>query len=345
MTQFIVHVGPHKTGTTYLQECFVQNRARLAERGIHYPVTWGPITHHALYEALRTIPNPKLETQFAALHAARHATVLLSAEGLGGLPEPSVAYFRALVGDGNPLRCIYYVRAWSELLPSHWRELVKSGETGTLPEYLYKRLHNPVVSFFVNFGVGLRNWVTHFGPDAIGLVSYNRLVDLKVDLFKHFAEQFLDWPDPPDPPLAAANVSPGMADIEAIRAIAALERMRTGSALAHKYAGALAVGYMRRKAELLTPALAGSLERHATSLFINEGIPALTALHRDLMAEFGRALVPPRLPNYFFRPRRAEIGYIHSDWLLAEGVLRDLNSIRQALRTDVEAAGRRADGP
>lgn len=345
MTQFIVHVGPHKTGSTYLQECFAHLRPQLAERGIHFPTVWGHAAHHALTDGLRTIPNPRLEAEFAALHAGRHATVLISVEGLTGLPDASVAYFQSLIGAGHSLRCIFYARAWGDILPSHWKESVKGGDSMTLPEYLFRRLHNPVVSFFVNFGVGLRIWAKYFGAEAISIVAYNQVVALKLDLFAHFAERFLGWRDPPKLELAASNVSPGTTDIEAIRAVAALERLRSGRVLPHAYAGALATQFMRRKAELVTPPVATALAQHTTRLFINEGMPALTALHKDLMAEFGKGLVPPRLPNYFFRPRRAEIPYVHSDWLLEAGVLDAVRAIQQTLRGEVEADGRRADGP
>jgi hypothetical protein len=345
MTQFIVHVGPHKTGSTYLQECFAQLRPQLAERGIHFPTTWGPVAHHALSDALSTVPNPKLEAQFAALHAARHATVLISAEGLTGLPDASIAYFRSLIGAEHKLRCIFYARAWGDILPSHWKESVKGGDSMTLPEYLFRRLHNPVVSFFVNFGVGLRIWARYFGPGAISIVAYNQLVALRLDLFRHFADRFLGWPDPPALDVAATNVSPGTTDIEAIRAVAALERLRAGRVLPHRYAGALATQYMKRRAELVTPTVAAALEGHTGRLFVNEGMPALAALHKELMAEFGAALVPPRLPNFFFRPRRAEILYVTPDWLLEAGVLDELRAIQRTLRAEVEAAGRRADGP
>ena len=40
MTRFIIHIGPHKTGSTYLQNHLTQNRAALIGRGIYYPREW-----------------------------------------------------------------------------------------------------------------------------------------------------------------------------------------------------------------------------------------------------------------------------------------------------------------
>jgi hypothetical protein len=343
VTQFIIHVGPHKTGTTYLQEAFVQARPQLAGRGIHYPTTWGPSAHHALYERLRAFPNPKLEAEFAALHAARHPTVLISVEGLAGLPEPAVAYLRGLIGPDNRVTVVYYVRTWADLLPSHWKESIKVGETDTLPEYLYRQLQNPAGSSYINFAVGLRIWAGQFGADAIRLTAYNLVIDAKRDLFQHFAQQFLGWRDAPAPALPPANVSPGVADIEVIRAVSALEQMQAGPALPRTYVPALAACYLRRRAELVTPEFGKALADHTTRIPINESGPALIALHRALMAEFKEALVPPRLPNFFFRPRRAEVPYVHPNWLLAPGVAGQLKAIQEAVRIEVEASRRRGN--
>jgi hypothetical protein len=342
VTRFIIHVGPHKTGTSYLQEAFALCRGQLADRGIHYPTIWGHAAHHALYDRLRSIPNQTLEAEFAELHAARHPAVLISVEGLTSLPEPAIVYLGKLIGRENPVSAVYYVRAWADILPSHWKEAIKGGGTETLPEYLYNRLQNPTNSFFVNFGVGLRIWARQFGEDAIKLAAYDQLVATKRDLFEHFARQFLDWPNPPELELPPANVSPGPAEIEAIRAIAILERMRLGRALPRIYAQRLANRYMERKAELVPEAVRTALDEHRASLFISETGPALAALHRALFTEFSYALVQPRLANFFFRPRRAEISYVHPNWLLSRGVLDQLREIQETLRTEMEAVRRRA---
>ena len=37
---FILHIGPHKTGTTYLQLSFKAQRSGMEARGILYPAKW-----------------------------------------------------------------------------------------------------------------------------------------------------------------------------------------------------------------------------------------------------------------------------------------------------------------
>ena len=118
--RFVIHVGPHKTGTTYLQEGFVRMRGALAGRGVHFPAWWGPVAQYDLLEKLRAPPNAEAEAQFAELRAAGHQTVLISVEGLLALPRPGVAYLRHLTGDAE-VTVVFYTRSWADLLPSTWQ--------------------------------------------------------------------------------------------------------------------------------------------------------------------------------------------------------------------------------
>jgi hypothetical protein len=51
MAKVVLHVGAHKTGTTYLQNLFHHNRVRLAKVGVHYPNIGPNTAHHALARA------------------------------------------------------------------------------------------------------------------------------------------------------------------------------------------------------------------------------------------------------------------------------------------------------
>ncbi len=136
MTRFILHVGPHKTGTSYLQEAFVRTRPLLAERGVLYPATWGRTAHHGLPELLRGGADLRLKRQFAELCMSGYPVVLISVEGLATLPRPAVERLQTLIGPGNPVRIVFYARSWADRLPSHWKQATREGATQSLPEYL-----------------------------------------------------------------------------------------------------------------------------------------------------------------------------------------------------------------
>lgn len=331
MTQFIIHAGPHKTGTSYLQEAFAATRPLLAERGVLYPTTWGMRAHHILHDMLLKVPNPLLEDQFAEMRASGQPIVLISVEGLTTLPAATVAYLRTLVGAGNSVRIVFYARSWADILPSHWKQAVKGGETQTLNEYLYARGVNPRGSFFVNFGIGLRNYAQVFGANAISIVSYDSVLAAKLDLFRHFAATFLDWRDPPHIDLGAVNVSPGMMDTEILRALNSLEQSQRGTPLGRMEAVEMADRFLPRAPQWVSPALRQAMAANIGKALVNEGSNLLTSLHMQLFEEFGRALVQPHPPGAFFSPKRAEIPYIHRDYMLRRGVVEELWDIHRKL--------------
>jgi hypothetical protein len=324
MTEFILHAGPHKTGTSYLQEAFAATRPLLAERGVLYPTTWGMRAHHLLHDMLQTIPNRLLEDQFAEMRASGQPVVLISVEGLTTLPAATVAYLRTLIGPGNTVRVVFYARSWADILPSHWKQAIKAGDTQTLVEYLYARGINPRGSFFVNFGTGLRHYATVFGAHAISIVSYDTVLAAKLDLFEHFAATFLDWRDPPRLDLGGVNVSPGLLDTEILRALNSIERSRRGTPLGRGEAVAMADRYLLHAPQLVTPLLRQAMAANVGKALVNEGSNLLTSLHMQLFNEFGRALVQPHPPGVFFAPKRAELPYVHRDYMLCPGVVDEL---------------------
>ena len=336
MTQFILHVGPHKTGTSYLQEAFAATRPLLAERGVLYPTTWGMRAHHILCDELQTVPNPRLERQFAELRDSGQPVVLISVEGLTTLPEETVAYLRTLIGDRCSVRVVFHARSWGDILPSHWKQAVRGGETQTLLEYLYARGINPAGSFFVNFGIGLRRYANVFGGGSISVVSYDSVLAARLDLFEHFAATFLDWPDPPPLDLGPVNVSASTVDTEVIRVLNTMERVRRGRPPERLDAVAMADAYLRRAPDYAGSALTRAFAAHTAHATVNETGIILSALHRQLFSEFGHALVPPNPKTVFFPPRRADIPYVHHDYLLMPGVVDVLRDIHRQVRGDLE---------
>jgi hypothetical protein len=201
---------------------------------------------------------------------------------------------------------------------------------------LYQRLAQPAGSLLVNFGAGLRSCAEVFGPQALAIVSYDQVMANyattgRRDLFAHFAATFLDWPDPPKLDLPHVNVSPDAGDIEVIRAVNSLEQARRGQPPGRAEAAALSGLYLRRAGELAGPDLRAALAAHMTTALLNEDSVQLAALHRQLYAEFGHAMVEPQSHGVFFAPRRAEIRYVHRDYLLTPGVAEALHDIHRSL--------------
>ena len=91
MTRTVLHVGPHKTGTTYLQQSLALNREKLLAAGIYYPselvgqdITW---CHVGLVEALKKNDRDSLIEAIERFQAPDHDVVVLSRHPTGTDPS------------------------------------------------------------------------------------------------------------------------------------------------------------------------------------------------------------------------------------------------------------------
>ena len=138
-----IHAGTHKTGSTAVQDFFYENRAKLAEDGIHYchgAGMWGPNAHLlpvSLVDAdLQLLAWPRLDPEriwhniIADYHASGCKDLLLSSEFF--TPEyqetelPNLHNLKTLLGE-KTVRFIFYVRPQDERLNSGYAQLVHSG--------------------------------------------------------------------------------------------------------------------------------------------------------------------------------------------------------------------------
>ena len=118
MPRYVIHIGPHKTGTTYLQVLFRQLAPQLRQRGIFYPLEWvGDHSpgHVRLVQRLRAGQDEVLADEFDALHASAYEIVLISAEDLSILPRESVALLKSYLRE-QPVSILFYFRGWLGLL-------------------------------------------------------------------------------------------------------------------------------------------------------------------------------------------------------------------------------------
>ena len=331
MPRYVIHIGPHKTGTTYLQHAFTRLRPALASRGILYPHRWGngEHGHHDLPPVLARPDDESLPAAFEQLNRSDAHTVLLSSETFSYSSDAEVRRLHTLLA-GQPATVVFYGRRWSELLPSCWRESVKHGSLVTMPEYVLMCLGDPTASPIVNFCHILDRYATVFGSGAIRMASYNGTLEAGEDLVTHFCRNFLSWPDPPPTGLGRVNPSLDMVDSEIIRTLNTLEwtRARDARQLLHKR-------YVSAKAELpVRWIVEKSMQFVVNTLRIDDASPALAQLHSAIAGRYRSALVPPFPAGGLFEPRIADLTYVRPDYLLAEGVMEVMRTMQATLSRD-----------
>ena len=315
--RYIIHVGPHKTGSKYLQKGFFALRDQLFIRGIHYPTNWMDRDNHShahLIARLKVETDTQLDAEFAALNRSDYQTIILSSEDIVDLPKPSLERLKRLLGE-QEAGLIFYCRRWSELIPSGWQEIVKQGSSDSLMEFLAAHLINPAGSTLANFDQALGRLAEVFGVSSLHLVSYSNLVSANIDLLAHFLEIFAGWDGPVREPQERENVSLDIFDTELIRALNTMEALRLG-----RRSGQLSNRYLAMKRSLDLTGIRQAMQQHVRTVEINEGSTGLRVLHEAIFLRYGDRLVAPRSGFNFFGLEARPIRYVHDSYLLADGM-------------------------
>jgi hypothetical protein len=190
-----LHVGPHKTGSTYLQKRLRENRDRLAAAGWRYPeVGMSAFGHHEvvnLYRGWRLAEADRIAAGLADL-AAGSDNLLLSSENLVFLDAAQLARLR----DTFPRHRVtvsFFYRSLAEIWPSHWQELIKHGEWLPFVDYLatVMGVRDRFDARVVDPLVQLDKLAAVFGREALAVIPYNAVRDDGGDLMPVFLAEAL----------------------------------------------------------------------------------------------------------------------------------------------------------
>lgn len=207
----LLHIGPHKTGTTTVQRAFVARRDALAEHGVAYP-SKSEAPHGAVIARLRTRrgwydeiePGPvRRWERLCAITRSLTDTVVISSEALCHADDGQA---REVCGELHPgsAHVVITLRPLEQLLPSMWQEYVKAGWTTPYAEYLEWTLRrpgdaaNPVWTFWVRQDHGrlVERWSRALGAENVTVIVADRgrprlLLDAFEDLLA-LPRNFLD---------------------------------------------------------------------------------------------------------------------------------------------------------
>lgn len=189
MPRIFLHIGAHKTATSYLQAIFDQNRALLAQHGIIYPDIGPNNAHHALVAPWLSTPDIP-DSFFGAggrdqpwknlmdRYAKRSGDLFLSAENFTRVrPERvnMVELAQRLRAFGE-VRIIYTMRQQVDLVQSLWMEVSKSFRVPTLRKYVEtafdKRRGGGVP---IDHSSVYAHLLEGFAPEEIRLLDYNTI--------------------------------------------------------------------------------------------------------------------------------------------------------------------------
>jgi hypothetical protein len=145
----LLHIGPHKTGTSAIQGALYLARERLAAEGIVYPgqgraVLW-PILAVTGQPPLLGEAQPKIsywENLVAQITAAGDQRVVLSSEFFAQADDATA---RRVVSDlgGDRVHVVVTLRSLTRILPSQWQQYIQNGFGFRYLEWLEGILSDP----------------------------------------------------------------------------------------------------------------------------------------------------------------------------------------------------------
>jgi hypothetical protein len=205
----LVHFGFHKSGTTALQESFLNSRGQLAHAGVAYPMA-GDERHHGK-PALSLLKIPYGWKSAGIFYDEKYWTDLVEeVEGYAGekvvvssehLAQASPEVIRRIVTDlgRERVHAVATVRPLDKILPSSWQQYVKNALKTPYIEWLQHVLADPpdlktTPSFWRRHHHGdiISRWAAELGPENVTVVITD---DKDRGLLFHSFEELLDLPE------------------------------------------------------------------------------------------------------------------------------------------------------
>lgn len=309
-----LHIGSHKTGTTYLQSVFQVLTPALREKGVLVPTCWsrkaGQVGHHALARLLIGEDRQQLARDMRSLRDTGCPDILVSSEWLNGLNQQQISLLKEVLGDAD-VRIVFHCRRWSELLPSSWQTLIRGGAVVTWPAFYRRIFTDAGEQPTTNFSMQLEGYAHAFGHQAISIVSYNNVMDARDNLAAHFFTTFYPeigdvFDDDVRDSIPARNVSLPYWQTELLRGLNVLAADTGPSQAWSMRAWFLRKGRLTDLREIET-----LLTSRRQVVRIDDTNRKYALLHRQLFRRWGDRLVNPLAPEQLFAPRVNDVEFVH----------------------------------
>ena len=152
----LLHIGPHKTGTTSLQGALWTARADMLAQGVRHA---GPTRNPS--DAVRAVtgqPSPYSETEpppirhweslVHELETAKEPRIVVSSEFFSWADPAAV---RRIVDDVGPTKVhvVVTLRPIARIMPSMWQQNVQAGQVGAFEDWLGAVLRRPEHRFWI----------------------------------------------------------------------------------------------------------------------------------------------------------------------------------------------------
>jgi hypothetical protein len=230
-----LHIGLHKTGTTYLQNVLRANREALRAQGVEFPGGPGePAQQRAVWDIQgrrpRGVDDKRIAGQWEAMVAhiatSGQPTALLSEEHLSLSSPKQVRTFVGSFPDAE-VHAIVTTRDLARIVVSQWQEQIKNNRTWTWEEYVTavrnptRSAAGPARAFWLRQDVVkiCEMWEAEVTPERLHLVTVPSSGGAPDLLLERFTSVIGIDADSLTEPAAWSNEAIGVAATEVIRRV------------------------------------------------------------------------------------------------------------------------------
>jgi hypothetical protein len=328
-----MHIGPHKTATTYLQNNFYRHRKELRKRGWLYPDTGERvrIAHHDISDnrnAVMSEDNRFVRELRAAGAVARAEglNLLLSSEGFRKWLPRHFRRLMQLTGQ-DELHLVYAVRDPCDRFYAQWAQLVKNGSEEDLPAAFARKLADPLESRQANPVRVVGPVMEKLGATAT-ILLYDEIVARKLDIFSIFAEQVLASGDLKPVPQSRRNMRFPIELTEFIRLLNKKTRLGLKSDFISMGTAADLLLLPGEKREIIAAVSNASEARR--EMEVERSDLRLREIETEIVTKLSRCLYPYEPGQPIFRSGPARWVYYDSDLLRADPAVAEL--LKRVLR-------------
>lgn len=292
---FVLHVGPHKTATTWLQRNFHHNASALEKAGWLYPRTGErvAVAHHDLSDNQKDIldEGSRKSAQFRRIvdrARDKNLNVLLSSEGFDKWRPNALSRLREIVGE-QEFRIVYTLRDPVSLVYSVWAQKVKSGGTKSFPEHYEEQVRKGGKSRFLDPLSDIEKFARVDNAE-LTLLLYDEIRRQGRDIFDVFCEDVLAVGRLPHDMSGDTNARETLEMTEFMRAMLVRmgrwksdDRVNVGRVFKHMLLGSTRDQIVAAVAAMPTARRTVVLQRDDE---------ALLAMERKLLSKFRSSMVP-----------------------------------------------------
>ena len=149
----VLHIGPRKTGSTFLQRALTSIAPDLAQTGILYPTVIAGVERHNHVAPTYAVPGardgrsidrwadvaPAVLDDFVRQITAWDGPVIISSEALGGMSTSDIRDFLSCLPE-VPITVIATIRALPSVVLSSWAQHVRNMHRASLHSYIERRM-------------------------------------------------------------------------------------------------------------------------------------------------------------------------------------------------------------